>query len=195
MKRVGFILFGVVLATVLTVALGLEVSSAGVAVRLNEAAAATVPIGCPGGPAGPAGPTANYPCPDGGSVVNGVYVSGLSKGDPLAGSGGPVCVAVPIFGGPQGACKVKGQVEIPNDPGSGGAIVFYLKLVVKLINGLVGGVIMLILVVAGIQYITSAGEPARVKAAKNRIMQALTALVLYMFIFAIINFLVPGGIA
>lgn len=42
--------------------------------------AQTIPIGCPGGPAGPVSPTANYPCPGGGSVVNGVYFPDANTG-------------------------------------------------------------------------------------------------------------------
>src|SRR4051812_24597652 len=76
--------------------------------------------------------------------------------DPFKGSGGPVCVAVPIFSSGLTPCK-DGGYEIPNDEASGGAIIFYLKLVLKLINSIVGGVIILVLVIAGIQYITSLG--------------------------------------
>lgn len=42
--------------------------------------AQSIPIGCPGGPAGPVSPTANYPCPGGGSVVNGVYFPDANTG-------------------------------------------------------------------------------------------------------------------
>jgi len=42
--------------------------------------AQSIPIGCPGGPAGPVSPTANYPCPGGGAVVNGVYFPDANTG-------------------------------------------------------------------------------------------------------------------
>jgi hypothetical protein len=127
----------------------------------------------------------------GGSLVVRPAVA-LAK-DPFA-STEPVCIAVPITSGEsQGKCK-KGQVEVPNNSGSGGAIVAYLTYFLKLLNEAMGGLIVLVIVIAGIQYILSAGDPARVKAAKTRLTQAITALVLYMFMFAILNFLVPGGI-
>jgi hypothetical protein len=115
--------------------------------------------------------------------------------DPLSSASGPVCVAVPVFANAaqQGACPA-GQQEIPNDQASGGAIIFYLKLILKLLNLLVGGIIVLVIVIAGIQYIISAGDPANVKKAKGRIMNAITALILYLLMFAILNFLIPGGI-
>ena len=113
-----------------------------------------------------------------------------------AGSNGPVCIVVPVttssIGG-QGNCP-KGQVEVSNDPAKGGAIIVYLKEILFVVNILVGGVILLVMVIAGIQYITSAGDPGGVKNAKGRIQAAMTALILYLMMFAILSFLVPGGI-
>ncbi len=113
--------------------------------------------------------------------------------DPFAGA--PVCIAVPVKNGQssQGKCKA-GEVEVTNSSGSGGAIVEYLKQFLFVLNLAVGGIITLVLILAGVQYILSAGDSSRVKAAKTRITQAITALVLYMFMFAILNFLIPGGI-
>ncbi|MDB5179191.1 MAG: hypothetical protein JWN01_1134 [Patescibacteria group bacterium] len=88
----------------------------------------------------------------------------------------------------------KGKNCVDNTPGSGGAIVAYLRMVLTLLAGAVGGVIMLMLVVAGIQYVTSVGDPTAIKSAKNRIVNAITGLVLFLMMYAILNFLVPGGI-
>lgn len=124
-------------------------------------------------------------------------VASAGKDIALEGAGGHVCVAIPILTGQQNkltktaACP---QGEVPNTSANGGAIIFYLTQILILLNGLVGAVIVLVLVIAGIQFITSAGDPSRYKAAKTRVQQAITALVLYMFMFAILNFLVPGGI-
>ncbi|HEX9679476.1 MAG TPA: hypothetical protein VGA08_02540 [Candidatus Saccharimonadales bacterium] len=51
-----------------------------------------------------------------------------------------------------------------------------------------------LLVVGGIQYITSAGNPQQISSAKSRIRNALIALVLYIFMYAILQWAVPGGI-
>lgn len=83
---------------------------------------------------------------------------------------------------------------IDNSPANGGAIVVYLRLILQLMSSAVGIVIVLMLIIAGIQYITSAGDPSNTKAAKTRITNAITALVLFMFMVAILQFLVPGGI-
>ena len=71
---------------------------------------------------------------------------------------------------------------------------YYLREALQLAGGVVGTVIVMMLVLAGIQYITSSGDSANVKAAKNRITNAITALVLFMFMVAILQFIVPGGI-
>ena len=116
--------------------------------------------------------------------------------DPLASvASDPVCVAIPIFKADTpstGACP---GGEIPKSWDTrGGPIVFYLVQVLKLLSGIIGGIIVLILVMAGINYITSAGDPNGVKTAKKRIQNALTALILFLMMYAILNLLVPGGI-
>lgn len=83
---------------------------------------------------------------------------------------------------------------VQNDKTNGGAIVTYLKDILTLAGSAVGIVIILMLVIAGIQYITSAGDSGRVKAAKDRVVGAITALILFMFMVAILQFIVPGGI-
>jgi hypothetical protein len=76
----------------------------------------------------------------------------------------------------------------------GGPIFAYLGMVIKFLSGAVGLVIVLMIVVGGVQYITSAGDPASVKAAKTRITNAITGLILFVLMFALLNFLIPGGI-
>ncbi len=123
-------------------------------------------------PAPPAAPEA--PAPPG--IQDDPAPAGCAKGQ--------VKIALPIIGSSH--CVDNGA--------DGGAIIVYLKAILKLLSGAVGGVIVLMLVVAGIQYITSAGDPTAVKSAKNRIMNAIMALVLFLMMFAILNFIIPGGI-
>lgn len=65
---------------------------------------------------------------------------------------------------------------------------------IRFLTAGVGIVIVAVVIVAGIQYITASGEPPKQAAAKMRIINALLALLLFMFTFAIIQFLVPGGL-
>jgi hypothetical protein len=65
---------------------------------------------------------------------------------------------------------------------------------IKLLSILVGLVVAASLVLAGIQYMTSTGDPQRISAAKTRITNTLLAFLAYAFLFAFLNFLVPGGL-
>jgi hypothetical protein len=58
----------------------------------------------------------------------------------------------------------------------------------------VGIVVVALIIVGGIQYITSGGVPQRIEAARKRIINAITALVLFIFMYALLQWLIPGGI-
>lgn len=106
-----------------------------------------------------------------------------------------VCIAFPIVKNDKLAPKTSrcpdGQIDNTKE---GGAILVYLILILQLLSLLIGAIILLFIVIGGLQYILSAGDPTRVKDAKKRLVNAVTALVLYMMMYAILNFLVPGGI-
>jgi len=70
----------------------------------------------------------------------------------------------------------------------------YINPAIKLLTGAVGVVAVISIIYAGIQYTTSAGDPKRVSDAKNRITQTVLALLAYAFLYAFLQFLVPGGI-
>lgn len=57
----------------------------------------------------------------------------------------------------------------------------------------VGLVVIGSIIVAGIQYSASRGDPQATTASIKRISNSLIALLIYIFMFAIANFLVPGG--
>jgi hypothetical protein len=58
----------------------------------------------------------------------------------------------------------------------------------------VGIVVVASIIYAGIMYSTSQGSAEQTAAAKDRIQNAIIGLVFYMFIFALVQFLVPGGV-
>jgi hypothetical protein len=91
----------------------------------------------------------------------------------------------------QGKCP---DGTISNDPATGGAIVNYLRGWLQVLNGAIALVIMLMIVIAGIQYITSIANPTQTAAAKKRLTNAILALVLWLMMAAILQFLIPGGI-
>lgn len=58
----------------------------------------------------------------------------------------------------------------------------------------VGIVVVLLIVVGGFQYATAGGAPQKIEAAKRRIIQALVALGLFIFMYAILQWAIPGGV-
>lgn len=77
--------------------------------------------------------------------------------------------------------------------GKGNPIMDLTFALVRLLSDGVGLIVIASLVVAGLQYTLAGGNPQSTQKAKTRIRSAITALVLYIFIYAIINYLVPGG--
>lgn len=70
----------------------------------------------------------------------------------------------------------------------------YVDPLVRLLSGLVGIVVVLSIIVAGIQYASAADDPGKVAAAKKRIYNAMTALLVYLFLFGFLQWLLPGGL-
>ncbi len=81
-----------------------------------------------------------------------------------------------------------------NYEGPGGSIGDLAFSFIRFLSMGVGIVVVISIIVAGIQYSASEGNPETTQSAKNRIRSAIIGLVLYVFIFAIIQFLVPGGL-
>lgn len=78
--------------------------------------------------------------------------------------------------------------------GQGNAIVDLLLAIVRLLTAGVGIVLVGSIIVAGIQYTTSAGDPNSQAAAIKRIQSTVLALVLFMLTYAIMNWIIPGQV-
>lgn len=70
----------------------------------------------------------------------------------------------------------------------------YINPLINFFSALVGVIIVIALIAAGIQYSMSAGDPSKASAAKAHIRNAIIALVAFFLLYALINFLVPGGV-
>jgi len=73
-------------------------------------------------------------------------------------------------------------------------LVIMAKWAINLLSAAVGIVITAVIIFAGIEYSSSAGDPQRTAAAKSRIINAIVALVAYMFLFMALQWLIPGGL-
>lgn len=67
----------------------------------------------------------------------------------------------------------------------------YLRGIIIFLGGAIGLAVVITIIVAGIQYSSSAGNPANITKAKERLINAVIGLVLYLFLAAILRYLVP----
>lgn len=69
----------------------------------------------------------------------------------------------------------------------------YINPAIALLGAAVGVVIVIAIVYGGIEYITSEGDPQKAASGKKRIISALVGLVAFMLLYAVLQFLAPGG--
>ncbi len=74
------------------------------------------------------------------------------------------------------------------------ALVQDLNTIVNFLSGLVGVVVVGVIILGGIQYSMAGDKAEAVSAAKKRITNGLIALLAFLFIFAFLQWLIPGGI-
>jgi len=74
------------------------------------------------------------------------------------------------------------------------AIIEYLVRGINLLSAIAGIAIIGSIMIAGYQYMLAGGDPGKVQAARKRIVMAGTALLLFIFMYGLLNFLIPGGV-
>jgi hypothetical protein len=73
-------------------------------------------------------------------------------------------------------------------------IVHYINPFIDFLAALVGLGTVISIVIGGIQYGSSGGDPGAVTAAKTRIRNSLIAFITFLFLFVLLQWLVPGGL-
>jgi len=73
-------------------------------------------------------------------------------------------------------------------------IIKWLVLVINFLAAGVGIIVVTMIIIGGIEYTTSADNPQQVANARKKIINALLALVSFIFLYAFLNFIVPGGV-
>ena len=66
----------------------------------------------------------------------------------------------------------------------------FIKNIVNTLLFIIGALAVIMLIIGGIRYTTSAGNSSQTTAAKNTILYAIVGLVLAIFAYAIVNFLI-----
>lgn len=69
-----------------------------------------------------------------------------------------------------------------------------INLVVNVLSAGVGIIVIIIIIIGGIQYMMAGDNASSITAAKERIMNGLIALFVFIFMFTFLQWLVPGGI-
>jgi hypothetical protein len=70
----------------------------------------------------------------------------------------------------------------------------YINPFITFLTALVGVAVTISIIIGGIQYGSSAGDPQKTSAAKNRIRNSIIALFAFMFLYTFLQFIVPGGV-
>lgn len=70
----------------------------------------------------------------------------------------------------------------------------YVNPLIKLLSGLAGVAVVIGIIVGGIEYASSAGDPQKVSKAKTHIRNSIIALLVFFFLWAGLTFLLPGGL-
>lgn len=70
----------------------------------------------------------------------------------------------------------------------------YVDPAINLLSLAFGVIAAISIVMGGMQYSASTGDPQKISAAKSRITNTMIAIVAYIFLYSFLQFLVPGGI-
>lgn len=64
--------------------------------------------------------------------------------------------------------------------------------IINVILGVIGIVAVAVIIIGGVMYTTSAGDPGKVKKAKDAILYGIIGLLIALLAFAIVNFILSG---
>lgn len=90
--------------------------------------------------------------------------------------------------------KVDTKLDLGCNGANANPIIDLTFALIRLLSAGVGIFAIISVIYAGIRYTTAGGNPEQVSEAKNRIQNTIIGLILYIFIFALVQYLVPGGI-
>jgi hypothetical protein len=119
--------------------------------------------------------------PAGLPAVNG---STKTAGSSLKYFAGTECGAVGV--------EVKTSIDL-GCTNQGNPIIDMMFGIIRFLSDGVGLIVVASLIYAGIQYSSSRGDPNHTATALKRIRSTVTALIVYIFAYAILNYIIPNG--
>ncbi len=69
----------------------------------------------------------------------------------------------------------------------------YVNPAIDVLSICFGLIAIISIIIGGINYTTSEGDPQKSSRAKSRIVNTILAILIYLFLFAFLQFLIPGG--
>jgi hypothetical protein len=70
----------------------------------------------------------------------------------------------------------------------------YINPAVAFLAAAAGVAVVISVIIGAIQYSSAGGDPSKVAAARNRIVESIVALLAFLFLYAFLNYLLPGGV-
>lgn len=78
---------------------------------------------------------------------------------------------------------------VPKDE-SGKDLESYLKIIVNTLLFILGAIAVIVIVIGGLKYVTSDGDPGKIKSAKDTILYAVVGIIVAILAYAIVNFVI-----
>ncbi len=123
-----------------------------------------------------------------GTVTTPSTPTGGSTGTPASGSGSVASPTAKVLSGPEADCKDANKIDESNC-----GIIKYLNLAFDILSGIVLLAVIANIVISGIMYSMSQGDPSGVGRAKKRIIEGLLAFLMYFMLYGFLQWLIPGG--
>ena len=110
---------------------------------------------------------------------------------------GTLCTASPAYAGTTCGQSGQGQTKTSIDigcKGKGNPITDATFAIIRFLTNGVGVVLVGSMVYAGIQYTSARGDPGSTAKAINRIRSNIIAMLLFVFAYALLNYVIPGRV-
>ncbi len=125
-------------------------------------------------------------------MINKIVIAVISLA--IAASG---LIGVPVFAAT--SSSISCPADLPNrelicasSAGGESKLINTVSNVLMAIYGIVGVLAVVMIVVGGVKYMTSQGDPGKIQSAKNTIMYSIIGLVIVLAAFAITNFILSA---
>lgn len=90
----------------------------------------------------------------------------------------------------QGIGTAGNSASCPEDPNTSPTVAGIIKTVINILSFIVGAIAIIMIIVGGLKYVTSAGDSNSISSAKNTIIYALVGVVVVIFAQALVRYVI-----